>query len=126
MRAKRVLVTGGAGFWGDDVTVPLNVHIDEIYHLACRTSLIHSQRDFVQATKTSIVSLIGSRSKIEFRPLPEDDPGQRCPDITLANEVLRWSPKIELQNGLSATIPSFDALLSRPNEANKIAQAGTC
>ncbi len=67
-----------------------------------------------------IISLIGSRSKLEFRPLPQDDPHQRCPDITRANELLHWSPKTPLEDGLSRTIGYFDALLSTPAEAEKL------
>src|SRR6202048_1790696 len=59
-----------------------------------------------------IISLVGSRSKIEFRPLPQDDPRQRCPDITRAKELLHWSPKVQLKDGLSRTIAYFDGLLS--------------
>lgn len=42
-----------------------------------------------------------------FRPLPEDDPRQRCPDITKAKEVLGWEPKVSLDEGLENTIQYF-------------------
>jgi UDP-glucuronate decarboxylase len=67
-----------------------------------------------------IISLVGSRSKIEFRPLPQDDPRQRCPDITRAKELLHWLPKVQLKDGLSRTIAYFDDLLSSPSEARKL------
>jgi UDP-glucuronate decarboxylase len=67
-----------------------------------------------------IISLVGSRSKIEFRPLPQDDPRQRCPDITRAKELLHWMPKVQLKDGLSRTIAYFDGLLSSPSEARKL------
>jgi UDP-glucuronate decarboxylase len=67
-----------------------------------------------------VISLTGSRSKLEFRTLPQDDPRQRCPDITRAKELLRWSPKTLLKDGLSRTIDYFDALLSSPAEAKKL------
>jgi UDP-glucuronate decarboxylase len=67
-----------------------------------------------------IISLVGSRSKVEFRPLPEDDPRQRCPDITRARELLHWAPKVQLDEGLSQTIAYFDGLLSSPSEARKL------
>src|ERR1700716_1490973 len=51
-----------------------------------------------------IVSLVGSRSKLEFRPLPQDDPRQRCPDITRAEQLLHWSPPVQLEDGLNRTI----------------------
>jgi UDP-glucuronate decarboxylase len=47
-----------------------------------------------------------------FRPLPQDDPMQRCPDITLAKKVLNWEPKVKLEDGLTKTIAYFDALLA--------------
>lgn len=67
-----------------------------------------------------VISLTGSRSKLEFRTLPQDDPRQRCPDITRAMELLRWSPEIPLKEGLSRTINYFDALLSSPAEEKKL------
>jgi UDP-glucuronate decarboxylase len=67
-----------------------------------------------------IISLIGSRSKLEFRPLPQDDPRQRCPDITRAEQLLHWSPKVPLKEGLNRTIAYFDGLLSNPSEAKKL------
>jgi UDP-glucuronate decarboxylase len=63
-----------------------------------------------------IVCLIGSRSLVEFRPLPQDDPRQRCPDITRARELLRWQPKVPLEEGLKRTIAYFESLLSRNTE----------
>ena len=57
-----------------------------------------------------IISLIGSTSKIIYRPLPEDDPKQRQPDISLATNKLDWKPKIELMQGLQRTIKYFSEL----------------
>lgn len=63
-----------------------------------------------------IIEQTGSSSKICYMPLPEDDPMQRRPDITLAKEKLgNWSPNIQLKEGLSKTIAYFDALLSAEN-----------
>ena len=58
----------------------------------------------------NIISLIGSSSKIIYRPLPEDDPRQRQPDISLAINKLGWKPKIELVQGLQRTIKYFSEL----------------
>mgnify|MGYP003483077823 FL=1 len=58
-----------------------------------------------------VIALTGSRSKLEFRPLPADDPTQRQPDIRLARERLGWEPAVPLQQGLQKTIAYFDALL---------------
>ena len=58
-----------------------------------------------------IVELTGSRSKIEHRSLPVDDPVQRCPDISQAKGLLEWEPRTALRPGLDRTIAYFDALL---------------
>ena len=52
------------------------------------------------------------RSKIVHRPLPVDDPIQRCPDITKATRELGWTPKVGLEDGLARTIAYFDQLLT--------------
>jgi UDP-glucuronate decarboxylase len=57
-----------------------------------------------------VIALTGSKSKIVFRPLPQDDPTQRCPDITLARKLLDWQPKVDLEDGLTRTIAYFAAL----------------
>ena len=59
-----------------------------------------------------IIKLTGSRSKIVSRPLPTDDPKQRQPDISLAKELLRWTPTIQLRDGLAKTIAYFERLLA--------------
>jgi len=59
-----------------------------------------------------IISLTNSRSKIVFKPLPEDDPKQRRPDIDLAQSKLNWSPKIPLDDGLKQTIRYFKDYLN--------------
>jgi len=58
-----------------------------------------------------IIDLTGSRSKLINKPLPQDDPTQRRPDIALAKEKLGWEPKIELEEGLKSTIHYFEQLL---------------
>ncbi|MBB4304793.1 UDP-glucuronate decarboxylase [Rhodobium orientis] len=62
---------------------------------------------------TTIIEMTGSRSELEFKPLPQDDPLQRRPDITKARETLDWEPKVPLVAGLTRTIDYFDQLLSR-------------
>ena len=61
----------------------------------------------------TINRLTGNTAGIEFRPLPEDDPKQRQPDITRARELLGWAPQIELEAGLSLAIRDFEARLRR-------------
>jgi UDP-glucuronate decarboxylase len=58
------------------------------------------------------IEMTGSKSKLTYLPLPQDDPKQRQPDITLARERLRWQPAVPLREGLMKTIAYFDRLLS--------------
>ena len=55
--------------------------------------------------------LVGSKSELVFKPLPQDDPKQRQPDITLAKSVLDWGPKVNLEDGLKQTIDYFRKLI---------------
>jgi UDP-glucuronate decarboxylase len=64
----------------------------------------------------TIIALTGSRSVIERRPLPVDDPVQRCPDIGRARDVLGWQPRVPLEAGLKSTIAYFDRLLTDGGE----------
>lgn len=61
----------------------------------------------------SIKKITGSSSEIVFKPLPSDDPLQRQPDISLAQKTLRWTPAVELQEGLVRTIEYFDRLIAK-------------
>jgi UDP-glucuronate decarboxylase len=60
-----------------------------------------------------IVDLTGSSAKIVFRPLPEDDPRQRRPDITLARTIIDWEPVIPFQEGLTRTAIFFKNILGQ-------------
>jgi UDP-glucuronate decarboxylase len=82
---------------GDDVTGPINLgnpHEIAVSELADR-----------------VVRLTGSRSKIVYRELPQDDPLQRCPDIAMARRALQWEPRIALDEGLTRTIAYFEQML---------------
>lgn len=57
-----------------------------------------------------VIELTGSRSKLVFQSLPEDDPLQRKPDITLAQQKLQWNPTVMLDEGLTKTITYFESL----------------
>ncbi len=81
----------------DDVTGPINIG--------------NPQETTIRELAELIVELTGSASPLVYRPLPQDDPMQRCPDITLARELLGWEPTIELKTGLMRTIEYFDATL---------------
>jgi UDP-glucuronate decarboxylase len=67
----------------------------------------------IRALAEKVVELTGTGSKIEYRPLPQDDPQQRQPDITKARDILRWEPTVQLEEGLRRTIAYFDDLLRR-------------
>ena len=66
-----------------------------------------------------VIDLTGAKSKIVYKPLPTDDPTQRCPDITLAKGRLGWEPKIPLQEGLKKTIAYFEEFLRREASPRK-------
>ncbi len=81
----------------DDVVGPLNIgNPNEIT---------------MQELADLIIRLTGSRSSIVHRPLPQDDPLQRCPDISRARHLLGWEPTMKLEDGLQRTIRYFTALL---------------
>jgi UDP-glucuronate decarboxylase len=82
---------------GDDVTGPINLGNPVEFTMKQLADLV--------------VELTGSRSGLIHRPLPSDDPRQRQPDITLAKEVLDWTPTAPLKVGLMRTIEYFDGLL---------------
>jgi UDP-glucuronate decarboxylase len=61
---------------------------------------------------TTIIEMIGAKSKIVRRPLPENDPRQRQPNIALAKKHLSWEPRTQLKEGLARTISYFEKLLA--------------
>ena len=82
----------------DDVTGPIN---------------LGNPGEFtIRELAAKVIALTGSRSPLVHRPLPENDPTQRQPDITRAKAVLGWEPTIALEQGLKKTIAYFDALLA--------------
>ena len=68
--------------------------------------------------------LTGSRSRIAHRPLPQDDPRQRQPDISKAQEILGWKPTTPLKEGLVKTIAHFEALLREPGIMDVVGGGG--
>ena len=82
---------------GDDVTGPINLGNPEELPIGELAKLI--------------IDLTGSRSKVVYQPLPDDDPKQRWPDITKANQVLKWQPGISLRQGLPRAIHYFEQTL---------------
>jgi UDP-glucuronate decarboxylase len=81
----------------DEVTGPLNLGNPEEFTIA--------------ELAERILKLTGSKSGIEYLPLPEDDPSRRRPDITAARDALSWHPKVPLEVGLVSTVNYFRSLL---------------
>jgi UDP-glucuronate decarboxylase len=93
----------------DDVTGPIN---------------LGNPSEFTMLELAELVlDLTGSKARIDFHPLPADDPRQRKPDITLAGRHLDWKPTVELRTGLGRTIDYFEALLSQ-HQGEAIATPG--
>jgi len=67
-----------------------------------------------------VIRLTGSRSRTVFKPLPQDDPTQRCPDIALAKRILGWEPRVKLDDGLSLTIGYFERMLADRPQADRV------
>jgi UDP-glucuronate decarboxylase len=86
----------------DDVTGPIN--------------LGNPVETTVRELAETIIKMTGSRSKIVSRPLPVDDPVQRCPDISRARNLLEWEPRVPLAAGLERTIAFFAGLLAERGE----------
>jgi len=83
----------------DEITGPINIGNPEEFTIS--------------QLATQVLELTQSKSKLEFFPLPEDDPKQRKPDISLAKDLLNWVPKINLQEGLAQTIRYFERTLHK-------------
>ena len=82
---------------GDDITGPINLGNPAEFRILDLAA--------------QIIDITGSRSKIVFRPLPQDDPRQRRPDILKAQASLSWTPKTSLGEGLKKTVEYFEGLL---------------
>jgi UDP-glucuronate decarboxylase len=76
----------------------------------------------IKQLATTIIDLTGSRSRVVQRPLPQDDPRQRQPDISKAQELLFWKPQTALEHGLKRTIAYFEKLLSEKGIRNMLTQ----
>jgi dTDP-glucose 4,6-dehydratase len=66
----------------------------------------------IEQIARTIISLVGSTSRIVYRPLPQDDPKQRQPDITRARTLLGWQPQVDLEEGLAKTVGYFKSKLA--------------
>ena len=93
----------------DEVTGPINLGNPQEFSIATLAS--------------TVIELTGSRSRLVHRPRPEDDPRQRRPDISKAQEVLGWAPRTPLSEGLKKTIVYFEELLNEPGMRQRLATA---
>jgi UDP-glucuronate decarboxylase len=69
-----------------------------------------------------VVAMTGSASRVVYRALPQDDPMQRCPDISRAEQTLGWRPQVTLEDGLLRTIVYFEALLTARGARQSVPQ----
>jgi len=81
----------------DDITGPINLGNPGEFTIA--------------ALAQKVLDAVGSQAELEYRPLPQDDPMQRRPDISAANELLGWAPAVDLSEGLNKTIDYFRQLM---------------
>jgi UDP-glucuronate decarboxylase len=65
----------------------------------------------------TVLRLTGSKSQLKFVPLPQDDPKQRCPDISKAKKLLGWTPRVSLETGLSRAIEYYRSLLGKDDRS---------
>ncbi len=92
--------------------------IDGIYRLAMSdfhepVNIGNPREMTIKQFADEIIRIIGTKSAIEYKPLPEDDPKVRQPDITRAKKVLGWEPKVQFDEGIKKTIEYFrDSLKS--------------
>jgi dTDP-glucose 4,6-dehydratase len=71
-----------------------------------------------------VKALTGSESPIVFKPLPQDDPKQRCPDITKARKLLGWEPKVSLEDGLRLTLDYFKRQMEKERSDERRVASG--
>ena len=92
----------------DDLIAGINKLLEIEHHLPVNVGNPHEMTVLEFAKK--IIRLTGSKSSIVYKPLPEDDPQVRQPDITKAKKILGWEPKVQLEEGLLKTIEYFRRL----------------
>ena len=116
---------------GDGSQTRAFCYVDDLIEGLCRlmasdedvlgpVNLGNPQEIQVRELAERVIRLTGSRSQIVFRPLPQDDPLQRCPDIGMAQRILNWQPRTQLDEGLMQTIAYFGRLLGGREGAGAI------
>ncbi len=110
--------------YGDGSQTRSFQYVDDLVEGAIR--LMNTRDDFVgpvnignpneftiKELALKVIELTGSKSKLVYKPLPEDDPMQRQPNISLAKKELNWEPKIQIDEGLLKTIEYFKSILKK-------------
>ena len=103
----------------DDLVEGLRAPHEFVARLPGAVNLGNPVETTIKEVAEEIISLTGSRSPLEYRPLPEDDPKQRCPDISRARELLNWQPRVPLKTGLERTIAYFEDMLARERKGER-------
>jgi UDP-glucuronate decarboxylase len=91
----------------DDMVAGLVIMMDSADSFLGPINLGNPEEFSILDLAETIISMTGNQSKIVFKPLPQDDPMQRKPDISLARKTLGWQPQIDLEEGLERTIAYF-------------------
>lgn len=108
--------------YGDGLQTRSFCYVDDLIDVFLR--LMNTADDFTGPVNTGnpreftmlelaqkVIELTASKSELVYKPLPEDDPKQRCPDISLAKEKLSWEPVVNLEDGLIETIKYFEGVV---------------
>jgi UDP-glucuronate decarboxylase len=96
----------------DDLIAGLRAMMDTSPEIIGPINLGNPDEFTIRDLAELIIEMTGSRSKIVHRPLPQDDPQRRCPDISEAERLLCWRPTVRLKEGLAKTIPYFERLIA--------------
>jgi UDP-glucuronate decarboxylase len=96
----------------DDLVRGLMALMDSADHVTGPINIGNPGEFTIRQLAEQVIDLTGSKSKLVFMPLPQDDPKQRKPIIDKAQQVLGWEPRVQLRDGLTKTIAYFDGMLA--------------
>ncbi len=120
--------------YGDGTQTRSFCYVDDMVDALCRLLAKHNglpgplnlgnpQEVTLLELAELVLELTGSAAPVDFRPLPVDDPVRRCPDIALARQVLGWSPRTPLADGLTKTMQYFRSVLASLDRRRPLAAA---